>query len=199
MPKSPGASDTARRLGLAPWLALLAALGTLAPIGRAGDNQGQVEYEVKAAFLFNFAKFVQWPPEAMSNGGSMRLCILGRDPFGSLLESGLSGKAIGEKPIEIGRSSDVRQLEGCQVVFISSSERSQAAAILETLSTRPILTVSEMPGFAELGGMVNFYIDDHRIRFEINPKSAARSGLRISSQLLKLARIVESKPVGRPR
>jgi uncharacterized protein DUF4154 len=182
-----------------PWIALLAAITTLAAVGRAGDGQGQVEYEVKAAFLYNFAKFVQWPPDAVSSGASTRLCILGRDPFGSLLESGFGGKTIGEKPIEIGRTSDARQLNGCQIVFVSTSERGQAATILEALSARPILTVSEIPGFTELGGMVNFYIEDRRIRFEINPKSAARSGLRISSQLLKLSRIVDTKPVGSSR
>jgi hypothetical protein len=154
-----------------------------------------VEYEVKAAFLYNFAKFVQWPADAGS-GASVHLCVLGRDPFGSLLESGLSGKTLGDKPIEIDRVSEPRQLSNCQVVFISSSERPQAAAILEALTARPILTVSEIPEFAAMGGMVNFYIEDRRIRFEINPKSAARSGLRISSQLLKLSRIVDTKPAG---
>jgi len=185
--------------GLVPWLALLPALTSLAALCHAADNQGQVEYEVKAAFLYNFAKFVQWPADAVSGGAPMRLCILGRDPFGSLLESSFRGKTLGEKPIEIDRISDARQLTGCHVVFISSSEHSQAAAILEAVSARSILTVSEIPGFAELGGIVNFYIEDRRIRFEINPKSAARCGLRISSQLLKLSRIVETKPAGGAR
>lgn len=180
----------------APWLAFLSALSSMASVCRAGDTQGQVEYEVKAAFLYNFAKFVQWPADAVSSSASMRLCILGRDPFGGLLESGLNGKTLGDKPIEIERVSDTHQLTGCQVVFISSSDSGHAAAILEALSARPILTVSEIPGFAALGGMVNFYIEDRRIRFEMNPKSAARSGLRISAQLLKLSRIVDTKPVG---
>jgi hypothetical protein len=183
---------------IAPWLALLGALGLMASVCRAGDT-GQMEYEVKAAFLYNFAKFVQWPADAASLGASMRLCILGRDPFGGLLESSLSGKTVGDKPIDIGRVSDARQLNGCQVVFISSSERGQADTILEALSTRPILTVSEIPGFDAMGGMVNFYIEDRRIRFEINPKAAARSGLRISSQLLKLSRIVDTRPAGGSR
>jgi YfiR/HmsC-like len=185
--------------GPVPWLALLSALASLAAVCHAGDDQGQLEYEVKTAFLYNFAKFVQWPADAVSGGAPIRLCILGQDPFGSLLESGLRGKTLGEKPIEIGRLSDARQVTGCQVLFISASERSQAAAILEVLSARPILTVSEIPGFAADGGMVNFYIEDRRIRFEINPKSAARCGLRISSQLLKLSRIVDTKPAGGAR
>ncbi len=180
-------------------VALLAALTALAALCRAGDFEGQVEYEVKAAFLYNFAKFVEWPPEALRQGAPMRFCILGRDPFGSLLESSLNGKTLEAKPIEIARASDPRQLTGCQVVFISSSERSRMADILEILHVLPILTVSEMPGFAELGGMVNFFIEDRRIRFEINPQSAARSGLRISSQLLSLSRIVTNKPTAKPR
>jgi hypothetical protein len=188
-----------RCLGSIPCLALLPALIFLAARCQAVDHQGELEYEVKAAFLYNFAKFVQWPPEAVSGSAAMRLCILGRDPFGNLLESSLRGKTLSEKPIEIERLSDVRQLTGCHVVFISSSERSQAAAILETLSAHPVLTVSEIPEFAELGGMVNFYIEDRRIRFEINPKSAARAGLRISSQLLKLSRIVDTRPAGSAR
>ncbi|HUI76802.1 MAG TPA: YfiR family protein [Bryobacteraceae bacterium] len=177
-------------------LAVVAALASVSGLASCDDAQEPVEYEVKAAFLYNFAKFVQWPSDAAGASASLRLCILGRDPFGSLLEKALTGRTVGEKPIEIGRAAEARQLSTCQVVFISSSERTQAAAIVATLSARPILTVSEIPGFAALGGMVNFYIEDRRIRFEINPKAAARSGLRISSQLLKLARVVDAKPQG---
>lgn len=147
------------------------------------------EYQIKAAFLYNFARFVEWP---QMTSASVRFCVYGRDPFGSILEESLQDKTIHGRRLEIRRLSNIKQVEECHVLFVSAS--SEAGPVLHHLSGRPILTVSEQPGFTQSGGMINFVLKDKKIHFEINPQSAASSGLKISSQLLRLALIVKGNP-----
>ena len=149
------------------------------------------EYKVKAAFLYNFTKFVEWPQQAFrSPGDPLTICILGENPFGSALTemanaSTLNGRRVGEREIR-----STQEANGCQILFISSSERYQVRAIMKELQGASILTVGDVPGFARLGTIVDFILQDNKVRFEFNTAAAARAQLKISSKLLSLANIV---------
>lgn len=146
------------------------------------------EYEVKAAFIHNIAKFVEWPAAAPSSG-SATLCLLGEDPFKGALDA-LRGKQIGRMRWEIVPVTSKSPLTACRVLFIAASERGDLNRILANIGNSPVLTVGDSDSYARHGVVVNFYLEENRVRFEINREAAARAGLVISSQLLKLARIV---------
>ena len=155
------------------------------------QTKAPTEYQVKAAFLYNFAKFVDWPPSAFTDPKQpLDICVYGRDPFGSALEDALLGKTIGERRVGLGRAMQFQELAGCHVVFVSSSAHESAADLANRLKGRPVLLVGESDGFAASGGTVQFTIEDNRVHFIINPDAADRAGLKISSKLLALAKIV---------
>jgi hypothetical protein len=152
------------------------------------------EYQIKAAFLYNFAKFVEWPAKALpETSTSMTLCILGEDPFGTDLEQILDGKTVNDKSIVIKRFRGIRGLEVCHILFISSSERHHLPEILDALREASMLTVGETERFAKLGGIINFTIEENKVRFEINVDAAGRAGLKISSRLLKLGKLIRDR------
>ena len=149
------------------------------------------EYEIKAGYLYNFAKFVDWPANAFSDPKQpVCVCIYGRDPFGQSLEGALLGKSIGGRPLMLGHALQFGDLAGCQIVFVGGSERAPAADLAGRLRGRAVLLVGESEGFAASGGAIQFTTEDSRVRFIINPDAADRAGLKISSKLLALARIV---------
>jgi hypothetical protein len=149
------------------------------------------EYRVKAAFLYNFAKFVDWPTFAFTSPNqALAVCVYGRDPFGAALEDALLGKTIGNRHIDLVRAARFQDLVGCHVVFVSPSEREPTADLVDRLKGRPVLLVGESDGFAASGGAIQFTIEDNRAHFVINPDAADRAGLKISSKLLALAKIV---------
>jgi len=159
-------------------------------IGAEADQRAG-EYQVKAAFLYNFAKYVQWPADAQAvQTGTFVITVLGNDPFGPSLDETLRGKTIDRLKVVVRRASTAEELRASQIVFISASERGQLPVILKRLEGAPTLTVAEMDDFAERGGVIGFRMDGDRVRLDINPSAAARARLRISSELLKLARIV---------
>lgn len=170
--------------------ALLMLLGTIlgAATYASAQTDPPIEYQVKAAFIHNIVKFVEWPA-AVRTAGPLRLCILGQDPFGSALDA-LRGKTIGDKVWEVLPVTPNTQLRECGVLFVAASERNNLGQILEGIQGGAVLTVGDTSGYAEQGVIVNFYIEENKVRFEINREAAARAGLKISSQLLKLARIV---------
>jgi len=169
--------------------------GHLTVNGQTGVSK---EYQVKAAFLFNFAQFVDWPPAAFTNiDMPFTIGILGRDPFGAALEATVEGETVNNRKIIIERARTVDDLKNCQLIFISQSEKSQVPEILSALDDRPVLKVSEIEGFARLGGSINFYLDDGRVRFEVNPAAAQRDGLKVSSQLLSLGKIIQTSKEGK--
>jgi len=152
------------------------------------------EYEIKAAFLYNFAKFVEWPVSAFSSPKQpLNVCVLGRDPFGKALEDALLGKSIGEHPVSLERSRDFADLAGCQIVFVSATESPRLPEILVHLRGHSALLVGESEGFAGAGGTIEFVLEQNRVRFAINPNAADRGGLKISSKLLALALIVHDE------
>jgi uncharacterized protein DUF4154 len=174
----------------------LAAVLLVLHCGRAhAQSTPATENQVKAVFLYNFTKYVGWPPEAFAaDSALLNVCVLGRDPFGPALEATLRGESVNERSLAARHVSSVEEVAGCQILFISDSEERELAAILRGVAGKPILTVGEMDKFAESGGMIRLRKIENKIRLEINEASAARAGLKISSQLLKLARIVASSP-----
>jgi len=162
----------------------------------AAQGQNVDEYQVKAAFLYNFAKFVEWPAGAFKGPGDpIVICVLGRSPFGPLLDQATRGKQIDGHNLLIHEVSDARECMGCQLLFITASEKKHFPAVLELLKTGSVLTVGETANFAAAGGIINFKLDDGKVGLEINVIAAQRARLRISSKLLSLAKIVkDDKP-----
>jgi hypothetical protein len=174
--------------GLSFSLALLALLAT------GVQAQNIDEYQVKAAFLYNFAKFVEWPPQAFKGPSDpITICVLGRNPFNSSLDAAVSGKTIESRAFVIQQVSNTHQAGQCQILFVSSSERKRVQSILEDLKSSGILTVGETEDFAAEGGVVTFKLEGGRVRLEINVNAAEQQRLRISSKLLSLAQIVSKK------
>ncbi len=156
------------------------------------------EYQIKAVFLFNFAQFIEWPSTALTtNTGPFRIGVLGDNPFGTFLEETVRGEAIKNHQIVVQRAQEAAELKGCQLIFISKSEKKRLPEILTSLDSAAVVTVGEVEGFAQNGGIINFYIEDKKVRFEINPAAAHRAGLKLSSQLLSLGKIVEPSGEGK--
>lgn len=165
----------------------------LAACGGCTTTRGQSanEYQVKAAFLYNFAKFVEWPAQSFKGSDDpIAICTLGQNPFGSMLEDAVKGKTLEGRAFVVRTIPDVRQASGCRILFISSSEQKHLQLILESVKAPGILTVGETEGFAKNGGIINFKLEGGMVRFEINVGAAAKEGLQIRSNLLSLAEIV---------
>jgi hypothetical protein len=146
------------------------------------------EYLIKAAFLYNFAKFTEWPASAFASIDTpLTICVLGEDPFGAALDA-IDGKEIKGRTVNIRRLADTTGAEACHVIFISISEQTRLAGILEALHSLPVLTVTDMPDFVRVGGIINLKTNkEDRVRFDINVGRAQQAGLRMSSKLLNLA------------
>jgi hypothetical protein len=174
---------------------LIAVIAVACMLGGA-ESPSPTASQVKAAFLYNFAKFVEWPADVLPESSTeMGLCILGEDPFGADLDDTIQGKSVNGRGIEIKRFRTLHALKGCHVLFISSSEWHRLPKILEDLKGESLLTVGEMTRFAKLGGIINFAMEENKVRFEINIDAAERARLRISSRLLKLAKVIRGGSV----
>ena len=153
------------------------------------------EYQVKAAFLYNFAKFIGWPEKAFVGAEEPIIVgVLGEDPFGEILEEILAGKTVGGRSLSIKRFSRLANLERCHLLFVAESEAARTAEILARVGRAPTLTVGDGAGFAEHGGMIGFVIEERRVRFDINLNAIQDASLKPSSQLLKVARTVVREP-----
>jgi hypothetical protein len=158
----------------------------------APSPQAVSEYKVKAAFLFNFARFVEWP-ERDDDRDSVTIGVVGLDPFGESLDQVVRGKTVGTKRIAIRRFAGIEELEPCNIVFISQSESSRLDEILKALEGTATLTVGDDDEFALRGGIIRFFTQESKIRFEINLEAAEHEGLQLSSKLLQVARTVAGK------
>jgi hypothetical protein len=164
-------------------------LGMLA----SGICRAQVfnEYQVKAAFLYTFAKFVEWPPEAFSgHSAAMTICVLGEDPFGRFLDDAVKGKAVGDRPLAVSRIAELADGRDCKMLFIASSERRRMASLLAS-APPGLLTVGDAADFAAQGGIIALRLDGERIRLTVNLTAAEKAKLRISSRVLSLATIIK--------
>jgi len=178
------------------WLCAAALLffGALRTRAEVADT----EHQVKAAFLFNFAQFIEWPPNAFtSTNAPISIGILGADPFGESLDETVRGETIQGRTLVVRRSRRIEDLKDCQMIFVCRSEKRNLDEIFAALKSKPVLTVGETEGFAQRGGGINFYRDGNKVRFEINPAVTRRNGLRVSSELLSLGKIVKSETKGK--
>jgi YfiR/HmsC-like len=151
------------------------------------------EYQVKAVFLFHFAQFVSWPAGAFADSAApLVIGILGQDPFGAFLDETVRGEAIEGHPLVVRRFDRVEEIAGCHILFVSRDVMPQMPAILQALTGRNVLTVSDVPGFASQGGMIRFVTDRNRIRLRINLEAARAADLTLSSKLLRPAEIIRS-------
>ena len=184
------------RLGRA-WLSCLAVCSVVLASVASPQPKTASEYEIKAAFLYNFGKFVSWPADEIKDSEKpFVLCILGQDPFGPLMDQMVLGKPVQDRQLAVRRPTTAAETNGCNILFISQSEKERVSSVLQALDARSVLTVSEVDQFLEHGGIINFRNDQNKIRFDINVTAAERGKLKISSQLLKLARRVVGRPGG---
>jgi hypothetical protein len=180
-------------MGVLRWFGLMILLAFSIPTAFAEPSINP-EYQIKAVFLFNFLQFVEWPATAFSSADSpIRIGVLGDDPFGSVLERAFQGETIWHRSLVVERSSRVEDLKNSHLLFVSKSEKSRYPEVLSQFNSKNTLTVSEMEGFTRRGGIINFYLEGKRIRFEINTNAAQNHGLKVSSQLLGLGKIVNSE------
>jgi hypothetical protein len=168
--------------------------GVLAAALLLAGASGQTidEYHIKAAFLYNFAKFVVWPPQVFkSPTDPIAICVLGQSAITHPIEEAVADKKIEGRGIAVSTISDIKGANVCQILFVSSAERQRLRSFPQDFRMVGILTVGETEGFAAEGGVINFKLDGGKVRFEINKDAADKKGLKISSKLLSLAEIVK--------
>lgn len=173
-------------------------LGAVAAVLAGGSAWGLLQpqsspEEVKAAFIYQFTRFVEWPDAAFARPGTpWRVGLLGDPPVEEALEHALRGKRIDRRGFEVRRVGAVENLRGCHIVFVPEAEAHRLPQVLEALRGTPALVVGESQGFAAGGGGVGFVLENRKIRLEINLAAATSAGLKVSSKLLQLARVVRS-------
>ena len=174
---------------------LLMAAVVLGPIPARAQSEQAREYQIKAAFIYNFFKFVDWPEAPLSETpGTISICILGRDPFGGIFAP-IEGRSVKNKKLAIKRVSSPGEIGSCQILFICSSEQERLGPILAATCGKSILTVSDIKDFARRGGMVGFSSGKNTVHFAINFKASERSGLKMSSKLLEMATVIADAQV----
>jgi YfiR/HmsC-like len=178
---------------LAVFLLLLARSGE-----RTSAQTTAEEYRVKAAFIFHFAQLVDWPPEAQTGTDhSLVLCTLGEDPFQGVLEGTVAGKAIGNRILRIRHLGEPQDMQACQIVFLGRAQSKRIPMLVANLHNAPVLTVGETAGFLDAGGMIDFLLEDNKLRFEVNLEAAELADLKIGSRLLVLAQRVVGESHGK--
>jgi hypothetical protein len=182
------ASSSARRRRRARIAAVALALATAAA---PANVVAQREYEVKAAFLYNFISLVEWPPAAFPSATSpFHLCVLDPDPFAGTLNETMAGETVRGRAIAIARPRSADETRGCHVLFVPAASGRGGERIVTRLEDSPVLTVGESDRFWQAGGLINLVYDGGRIRFDVNETAASARGLRISSRILQVARRV---------
>lgn len=183
-------AQKANRRRITPVACRLLACGLLSmgsPQLARAENQ-QLAFAVKAAFITKFVPFVEWPDGIFyAPAGSVRICVVGQDPFGDLLDRVAAGQSIAGHPLIVQRLTVINRDSGCQIVFAAGSAEQPVADILQTVRGLPVLTMTDDAADAQSRGIINFVIIDNRVRFEIDDNAAAANGLTISSKLLSLA------------
>jgi hypothetical protein len=175
------------------WVALALVLAAVCTPGRAAAEDASAP-AVKAAFLFNFAKFTEWPAEAAPSGAPLVLCVLGDTLVAASLEEAVRGRSVERHGLTVKRVSADDAVRNCQLLYISGLAAKQSTALVQSLSQAPTLTISDLSRFAESGGMINLVTEDGRMRFVVNSAAADRARLRLSSKLLTLAKLVKEDP-----
>jgi hypothetical protein len=169
-------------------VALFTLFGLAGP-GPALAATPPTEAEVKAAFLYHFTQYVEWPKDTPGDK-TFLIAVLGDDEFLSVAERTLLGKSAARLPLRVRGIREPAEAPPARILFIGAGETRRLEQVLQAVEGAGVLTVGDAPGFAEQGGMIGFRVVDNRVRFDINTARAARAGFRISSQVLKLARLV---------
>jgi hypothetical protein len=168
-------------------------LAVLMPCAGRTAAQGVSTPALKAAFLLNFVKFTEWPNDALPAGAPLSLCVLGDNDVAKSLEELILGQSVGAHGLNMNRMSAGGAIRACHLIYISRVGAKESIAIVQSLQNTPTLTVSDRSGFAQSGGILNFIVENDRMRFVINVEAAHRAGLRLSSKLLSLAEIVKNQ------
>jgi uncharacterized protein DUF4154 len=184
-----------KKVGLLIVITCLLSAMALGGHAEALDSSDSSEYLIKAGFIYNFAKLVEWPTASFAQPDSpIVIGILGEDPFGATLDRIVADKKINGRGFAVKRvkwSRDFKDLRDCNILFVSSSEKEHIESVIDAMKGLPILTIGDAPGFAKRGGIINFMLEDNKVRFEVNVEAAKHADLTISSRLLTLARIVQ--------
>jgi hypothetical protein len=167
-------------------IGLLLAFLALAPLGRA--QEVSEEYKLKAAFVFRFAQFVDWPAAALDGRRTVEYCVWSPNPFGPVLQELVTGETLAGRPLAVREVNSPDQISTCHVLFVRGN--GPGSSVLDKIGQQPILTVGESPRFLDEGGIIQLIRADNRIRFNINLAAANQAGLRLSSHLLRLAAAV---------
>lgn len=170
-------------------IALLASAATIlgAPPVNAQSKTPSEEYRLKAAFVYRFPQFVEWPAPALDGHESVTICILRPNPFGTVLRELIAGETWNGRPLAIKEIDRPSSIAGCHVVFVPGANNPAAKAVVKAVGEHPVLTVGESSQFLDDGGVISLQVVDRRVRFEVSTSAAERLGLRLSSQLLRLA------------
>ncbi|HXH49852.1 MAG TPA: YfiR family protein [Terriglobia bacterium] len=188
-----------RRFILTGIVAAWFAAGSVAEARAQSLSPQEYENQVKATFIYNFSRFIEWPAETFTRGkSSLTICVLGNNPFGGALDS-IEGKNVQGRKIEIERLAGLSKLDACKILFVSSSEREHLKEILESAKHSRILTISEINQFTQAGGVVALAMRKDRIHFSVNLDAANETGVKISSTVLRLATIVNYAHQGEGR
>jgi hypothetical protein len=183
------------------WLVLLLlGIGTFltGPCPSRASDTPSLEYKVKAAYLFNFCKFVEWPGKKLPGADTAIIIgVVGEDPFGDILEETVKGKAINGRKLVVKRFAPGEDIQSCDLLFISRSLKDSLDSILHRVGSQSVLTVSEVEKFAQRGGIINFIIVNDSVKCELNLDAAERAGLKISSKLASVARVIKSETATR--
>jgi YfiR/HmsC-like len=191
-----GARAKAKDLMALSLAVVLVAVSVRPPKAKA-DSNGTSEYDVKAAFLFHFAQFVEWPAEAFLSAESpLTYCTVGEDVFRGALDESVKGKRIGSRPLRVLHLREREPINGCQVLFIGAGHKGRQMEELASANGRPVLTVGETADFAQEGGIIGFFLEEKKVRFEINMGAAEKARLKISAKLLALAKTVLGSATG---
>lgn len=175
-------------------VALIGALASLAPGDARAQTSGPSQYDVQAVYLFDFARFVRWPPAAEHE--ALTICIAGPQVYTDTLTKLVAGEQIESRPLAVRSIRSPDEEPGCNILFIGSAEKLHIDGLLAATVDKPVLTVSDMPGFLDRGGMVQFLMIDRRVRFSVDLRPVARSGISLNSELLKVAVNVNGKSIG---
>ena len=181
-----------KALVAATLLLTLAAGAGDAPVSAANTAGGAAaatagEYEVKAAYLYNFGKFVVWPADSLPAAQPLSICVVGKDPFGEVLDQTVRDKTVQEHKLVIRRLTSLDRVRECHILFVSAAEEHKLPQILRITGASNVLTVGETEGFVRKGGAITLVARDRKVRFDVNLRAAHDAGLEMSSQLLKVA------------
>jgi hypothetical protein len=180
---------------LTPRLALILLLAgsTRTAFAQSQDASDSSEYLIKAGFIYNFAKLVEWP--TLPSSSNIVIGVLGNDSVAKVIENAVSGKKLDGRSFVVKRLKWSKDLQcGCQILFVTSRENVPTDEVLQTYKNTSVLTISESPGFAKRGFIINFILENNQVRFEVNVEAARQVGLNVSSRLLSLAKIVQTDP-----